>query len=72
MGTTPQQENLAVHPPHLPMVAIENQHPSTVLAAKLCRSIKMLSNTFVEDNHFLSAAVDFSGLALETINETLN
>ena len=66
------QENATVETPLLSMTATASQCSATALVAKLCRIINIFANTFDDDNHFLSAAVNFTNLLPGTINDVLN
>ena len=54
------------------MVATSNQCPATVIESKMHRNIKIIANTFDEDDYLLSSAVNFPNIRLETINYMLN
>ena len=72
LGTTQQQEKVAAYLPLLTMVAAENQCPANALSVKMLRNINVFPNTFAEEDHFLSAAINFTILPPEIINKMIH
>ena len=61
-----------MHSPLLYMVDAEGTTTLSSLTAKISMNIKMLANTFTNDDHCMSAATNFPTIALATIIDKLN
>ena len=53
------------------MIAVSGNYPATTLAVKIGRRIRIFADTFADDNHYLSVALNFPSMLLVTINNTL-
>ena len=72
LGTTLQGVTLVMCLPLLKIIAATVNCTVTTLAAKIGRKIKMIADTFTEDNHYLSTSTNFISAPPATINNKIN
>ena len=54
------------------MITAIGNYLATTLTSKIEMSIKMFADTFADEDHYLSASVNFPSIPLATINDILN
>ena len=72
VGTPLQRVKLEKHPNLLNMIATADNYSATALTAKIGRNIRMFTDTFTDNDHYLSAAANFPNMPPETIKDARN